>query len=232
MKLLALDTSSDACTVAVRNGDGLVARHALAAKQHTRLLMPMINEAMSESGLEFRELDALVLGNGPGSFIGMRIGAAVAQGIAFAAQLRVVPVSSMAALALQALDEHEEDLVAVAQDAHMQEVYLGLYRRSSDGLITGAGGERLAGQVSLPELATLPRLSCVAAGRGWRQYPDLYAANESTYSRTRELVVPDARFVLELGMRAFRSGEHVAAADVDPAYLRQQVASTPARTGP
>jgi tRNA threonylcarbamoyladenosine biosynthesis protein TsaB len=226
MKLLALDTSSDACTVAVGHDDTVVSRHALAAREHTRLLMPMIEEAMSESALDFRDLDGIVLGNGPGSFIGMRIGAAVVQGIAFASELPVVPVSSMAALALQTLEEHSEDYVAVAQDAHMQEVYFGLYARSAEGLMAGAGSERLAGRGPLDELLALPERSCIAAGLGWRIYPDLFAGNEARIAGRSSNDVPDARFVLQLGEAALARGEKVAAADVDPVYLRQQVAST------
>ncbi len=232
MKLLALDTSSDACTVAVGNGDAVVCKHTVAARKHTRILVPMIREAMSESELDFRDLDAIVLGNGPGSFIGMRIGAAVVQGIAFAARLPVVPVSSMAALALQALEENSQDHVAVAQDAHMQEIYFGLYERSTGDLLSGAGNERLAGQGALAELAGLPEASCIAAGLGWQAYPELYEANVAHIARRSASDVPDARFVLALGRAALARGEQVAAADVEPAYLRQQVASTTASKVP
>ena len=227
MKLLALDTSSDACTVAVGSNAAVASRHALAAREHTRLLMPMIDDVMSESGLDFRDLDGIVLGNGPGSFIGMRIGAAVVQGIAFAASLPVIPVSSMAALALQTLEEQSEDHVAVAQDAHNREVYFGLYERSAGGLVTGAGSERLAGREPIAELLALPERSCIAAGLGWRVYPDLYTANEARIAGRSSHDVPDARFVLQLGKAALARGEQVAPADVDPIYLRQQVASAP-----
>ena len=134
MKRLALDTSSVACTVALRVGDQLIERHEEKPREHTRLLMPMIREVLKDADIELSDLDGIVLGNGPGSFIGMRIAASVAQGLAFGASLNIVPVSSLAAVAAEVFDKSDVDRVAVAQDAHMNEVYLGLYSRRSDNL--------------------------------------------------------------------------------------------------
>ena len=232
MKLLALDTSSDACTVAVLNGEATASRHAEAAREHTRTLMPMVREAMNEAALGFDDLDAVVLGNGPGSFIGMRIAAAVTQGIAYAAKLPVVPVSSMAALAMQVLEDEPGDVAAITQDAHMQEVYFGLYAKTGDGLVTPIGEERLTSQAPLPELLELGDGRAVAAGRGWRLYPELLAANRAAISAESERTVPDARYVLALGKAAFARGESLDPVDVNPAYLRQKVAAVPERNSP
>jgi tRNA threonylcarbamoyladenosine biosynthesis protein TsaB len=92
VNLLAIDTSSLACSVALRVGDVVIERHEEQAREHTRLLTPMIREVLTESGMHLPRLDAIVLGNGPGSFIGMRIAASVAQGLAHGAGLSVVPV--------------------------------------------------------------------------------------------------------------------------------------------
>ena len=232
MKLLALDTSSDACTVAVMRNDVTVSRHAEVAREHTRTLMPMIRDAMGEAGLRFEDLDAVVLGNGPGSFIGMRIAASVSQGIAYAAGLRVVPVSSMAALALQVLEETNGDAAAITQDAPVQEVYFGLYRRTADGLVVPVADERLSGRERLAELEALGAANCVAAGKGWHLYPELLAANEGLIALESDRTVPDARFALRLGATAFARGESIDPVDVNPAYLRQKVASVPARKSP
>ena len=94
MKLLALDTSSIACSVAVRVDEVIIERHEEQPREHTRLLMPMIESSLDEAGTTLAGLDAIILGNGPGSFIGMRIAASVAQGLAFGAGLKIVPVSS------------------------------------------------------------------------------------------------------------------------------------------
>ena len=228
MKLLALDTSSDACTVAVQDGETLFSRHEIAERTHTARLLPMIRETLEEARFGFVDLDAVVLGNGPGSFIGMRIAASVAQGIAFAAGLPVVPVSSMAALAVEVFDNTDASFAAIAQDAHMEEVYFGLYRRSSTQLAEPVAAERLARQEPLAELQDLGSGETVAAGAGWQRYPDLAAHNAAYLEVDAALVVPRARDVLRLGAIAFREGRTIVPDAVDPAYLRQKVASVPA----
>ena len=150
MKLLALDTSSVACTVAVQIGEQVFTRHAEQPREHTRLLMPMIRSVLADADLGLCDLDGIVLGNGPGSFIGMRIAAAVAQGLAFGAGLKIAPVSSLAAVAAE-VGSSGPAHVAVAQDAHMQEVYLGLYELN-DGAVSATVPERLQRCEAIAEL--------------------------------------------------------------------------------
>lgn len=226
MKLLALDTSSVSCTAGVTNGDVSVTRYEERPRQHTKILMPMIRAVVDAAGIEITDLDAVVLGNGPGSFIGMRIGASVAQGIAFAAGIDIVPVSSLAAVAATA--GRPGETVAVAQDAHMDEVYLGLYRLDEAGLPRPVIAERLQGRAVIPELAG--HAPVVLAGGGWQRYPDLEAANRAWAGRDSDAHHPHADALLALGRAAFDAGCSVAPADIEPAYLRQQVAK-PASAG-
>ncbi len=223
--LLALDTSSAACSVAACRGRERAFRHRDAEREHTRLLMPMLDEVLDELDIELSDLDAVVVGNGPGSFIGMRIAAAVAQGLAFGAGLPVVPVSSLAAVAAAALERHSARYVAVTQDAHMQEVYFGLYERDPDRIVRCVSGERLARQEPLAELAAVSPDSCVAAGEGWRRYPELLAQNASSVKLVAEPSLPDARELLELGRVALHEGRAIDPEALEPAYLRQKVAS-------
>ena len=125
MNLLALDTSSNACSVALQVGDSIFEKHVVEPREHTKILVPMIEALLREADTRLSELDAVVLGNGPGSFIGMRIGASVAQGICHGAGKKIVPVSSLAAVAAEVICEHDAQNVLVAQDARMHEVYLG-----------------------------------------------------------------------------------------------------------
>ena len=232
MKLLALDTSSDACTVALLADGAVSARHETLAREHTRLIVPMLDEVRTEAGIDWADLDAVVLGNGPGSFIGMRIGASVAQGLAFGAGLPIVPVSSMAAVAVDVFDNEDAEYAAVAQDAHMQEVYFGLYRRGAGGLPEAVAGERLARQEALVEIAELGRDQCLGAGDGWRLYPELERANREHVAVSDAYPVPNARALLRLGEQAFADGGSVDPENVNPAYLRQKVASVPAQKNP
>ena len=158
MKLLALDTSTTACTAALAVAGRVIERHEVREREHTKILTPMLRELMAEGGLDYGDLDAIVLGNGPGSFIGMRIAASMAQGIAFAAGLRVVPVSSLAALAVRAFAGSDARQAAVTQDARMEQVYLGLYRRGADDLPDPLADERLRGRHrrSRRRLAAIP----------------------------------------------------------------------------
>ena len=176
MKLLALDTSSLACSVALQVDDAVTSRHEEQAREHTRLLVPMIEEVLAEAAISATDLDAIVLGNGPGSFIGMRIATSVAQGLAHGAGIRIVPVSSLLAIAAQVLETNGADGVAVCQDAHMDEVYLGLYAAGQPGVPQLVGAERLHDQSVISELELEPG-RFMAAGFGWQRYPLLLEAN-------------------------------------------------------
>jgi tRNA threonylcarbamoyladenosine biosynthesis protein TsaB len=227
MNLLAIDTSSVACSVALQHGGHIAERHEEQAREHTRLLVPMIKELLQESSVELTDLDAIVLGNGPGSFIGMRIAASVAQGLAFGSRLNIVPVSSLAAIAAQIFREHDADEVVVTQDAHMSEVYLGIFRRGEEDLPIEVIPERLHDQKPIAELETRGKIR-VAAGFGWQRYPGLLEANKAFLDEVIELPHPRARHLLALGANGFARGVAVAPQDVLPAYLRQKVAEKPA----
>ncbi len=227
MKLLALDTSSLACSVALQLDDVVISRHEEQAREHTRLLVPMITEVLREGGISTADLDAVVLGNGPGSFIGMRIATSVAQGLAHGAGIRIVPVSSMLAVAAQVVETEGAMAVAVCQDAHMDEVYLGLYAAGSGGVPQLLGAERLHDQSVMSELELEPG-RFTAAGFGWRRYPQLLEANRGLLAALSSYSHPSARYLLATGAALAASGAAIDPQDVVPAYLRQTVAQ-PAR---
>jgi tRNA threonylcarbamoyladenosine biosynthesis protein TsaB len=227
MKLLALDTSSIACTVAVQHDKKIVEKHEEQPREHTRILIPMIRSALDECGISPADLDAIVLGNGPGSFIGMRIAASVAQGIAYSSGVSIVPVSSMAAVAAEVIAEHAAAEVVVTQDAHMHETYLGIYRRDADGLPAEVVPERLCAQGPIAELGSEYGGRRIAAGAGWGRYPDLLAQNRDRIDVVSGVMYPRARFVLLLGEAALDKGAAVLPQQVSPAYLRQKVAEKP-----
>lgn len=223
MKLLAIDTSSLACTVALGIGDELIERHEEQKREHTRLLMPMIRDVLDLAGVALNDLDAIVLGNGPGSFIGMRIAASVSQGLAHGAGLRIIPVSSLAAVAAEVLDSTDAETVVVTQDAHMHQVYMGMYSRSGENLPQPICVERLQGQELIAELRRGEQFSTVAAGQGWQRYPKLLAANQSLLGGQSDVLYPHARYLLVLADLSAA----IPAEDIQPAYLRQKVAEIP-----
>lgn len=228
MKLLALDTSSLACTAGILNGDAVCSRYEEKPREHTRILMPMVRDVLAESGLALADLDAIVLGNGPGSFIGLRIAASVAQGLAHGAGLRIAAVSSLQAIALAA--GKASDVVAVCEDAHMGEVYLGVYRLGDNGNITEIVPERLQSQDEIAELRGVA--GAIAAGAGWQRYPELLRYNHSHISSFSDVLYPHAAELLDLGRQAIENEALLSPEDVNPAYLRHKVAEKPAAAGP
>lgn len=227
MNLLALDTSSDACSVALRLGEDVSGKHVDQQKEHTKILVPMIRELMNDAGVELVDLDALVLGNGPGSFIGMRIAASVAQGLAFAAGLRIVPVSSMAAIAAEVMDKHAAARVVVAQDARMHEVYLGIYRNDGTGLPVAVADEVLQPIATIDGLAEAHTSDLYAAGAAWQKYPELVELNRAAISELVDVQYPNARHLLGLGERGWQGGDSIEPENLAPAYIRKKVAEIP-----
>lgn len=227
MNLLALDTSSIACTVALQLGVEVAERYAEKPREHTRLLLPMIEELLAGARADLRALDAIVLGNGPGSFIGLRIAASVVQGLAYGAGLDVAPVSSLAAVAGRVFATSDAGHVAVAQDAHMSEVYFGLFERGTDGLPVAVGPERLHGISVIEALRDFDAGGVLAAGIGWERYPGLLAANRDFLDGVADVRFPRGRDLLPLGAAVLADGAAVEARSLAPAYLRDRVAAAP-----
>lgn len=231
MKLLAIDTSSLACSVALLCGSRIEERHEEQAREHTRLLTPMIRDVMASSDVALPELDAIVLGNGPGSFIGMRIAASVAQGLAHGAGTAIVPVSSLAAVAAEVFETGDAAQVVVTQDAHMGEVYLGVFDRGEDDLPEECFPERLQSQTRIEELGEGDAATRVAAGFGWQRYPLLAEANREVIVSFSAVHHPRARHLLALGATALRRGDALEPEHLVPAYLRSKVAERPRKIG-
>ena len=229
MKLLALDTSTDACSVALARGEHIDERHVVAPREHTRLLIPTIEELLTANDTTLDELDAIVLGNGPGSFIGMRIGASVAQGLAFGVGVDIVPISSLAAIAAHVFAETNASSVVVTQDARMDQVYLGQYRRGTDQLPVGIGVVRLH-DVAEP-IAVGDDDAVVAAGGGWSRYPELSTTGARVPDRFDAARHPRARFLIQSGKERLADGKSVSPDELIPDYVRREVAKAPDPAG-
>jgi tRNA threonylcarbamoyladenosine biosynthesis protein TsaB len=179
MKILALDTATEACSAALLiDGQLAAAREMEFERGHAEHILPMIDAVLAERGVALATVDAVAFGRGPGGFTGVRLAASVTQGLAFAADRPVVPVSDLAAVAQRALDaEPGIDRVVVCNDARMQEVYWGCYERDRQDLAALVGAEHVGppGTVQLwPEwLFGAQAVPIGAVGRGFRAYPEL-----------------------------------------------------------
>lgn len=137
LTLLALDTSTEACSVALLYRGEKTHINELAQRTHTKRILPMIDEILANSGLGLNQVDALAFGRGPGSFTGVRVGAGIAQGLAFGADLPVIPISNLTAMAQAAFELHQAENVVAAIDARMNEVYFSQVVREKCGQILG-----------------------------------------------------------------------------------------------
>jgi len=229
MRLLALDTATEACSAAVLCDRAMVSRELTAGREAAERILGLIEAVLSESGVTLRELDAIAFGRGPGGFTGVRLAASVAQGLAFSAERPVVPVSDLRALAQQALDaDASADAVLVCQDARMQEVYWTYCRRDAQGFAQSVEGERLSspGEVQLPPTEAA---AILGVGSGFRAYPQLGERLAARLARIEPMRLPRAQEIAALAVVELRAGRTLAPEQALPVYLRDEVASPPSR---
>ncbi|MEB4591956.1 tRNA (adenosine(37)-N6)-threonylcarbamoyltransferase complex dimerization subunit type 1 TsaB [Candidatus Thiothrix sp. Deng01] len=223
MKLLALDTSTEACSAAVYADGATFCEFELTPRAHTQLILPMVGRVLSAAGLRLQEVDAIVVGRGPGAFTGIRIGVGVAQGLAMAADKPVIPVSTLAALAQQAHAQYGATQALVALDARMNEVYWGQYVWQ-DGLMRLQGEE----QVCAPADAPVPDGDgWFAVGHGWSAYAEVLTPRfGGKLVGTDTALLPAAEFMLPLAVAEWQAGNALAPEDAQPVYLRNKIALT------
>lgn len=217
MKLLALDTSTEACSVALATANGVLERFELGHQHSARVLL-MVQEVLAEANMTLTQLDAIAFGCGPGSFTGLRISAGVVQGLAFGANLPVIPVSSLAVLA-QGIDAAK---ILTAFDARMNQVYWAAYVRNPQGLVELRAEESVLapGEVPVPT-----DTDWIGAGNGWDQYATLLMERlRGHVSSWRAQCFPRARFVAPLAVNAYEKGMMLAPEQAVPVYVRDQVA--------
>ena len=223
--LLALDTATEACSVALLHDGKVTSHYEVIPRLHAQKLLPMIKALLAAAGVELSAVEAIAFGRGPGAFTGVRIAIGVVQGLAFALERPVLPISNLAVLAQRAHREHGATQVVSAIDARMDEVYWGCYREE-------AGEMRLQGAeaVLAPEAAALPDGATgdwYGAGTGWGYAERL---NVKPYAMDAGML-PHAGDLLTLARFAWARGEAIRADDAQPVYLRDKVAATKAERG-
>jgi tRNA threonylcarbamoyladenosine biosynthesis protein TsaB len=222
VKLLAIETAGDACSCALLVGGDCFERHRVAPRQHAELVLSMVEELLDEARLALANLDVLAFGRGPGSFTGLRVAAGVIQGLAYGANLPVVPVSSLQALAQGARRERGSTRVLAAFDARMGEVYWGAYEDHGSGLMTACMDD----MATAPEAVPLPSGSgWLGAGEGWGAYSRVLAERiGDKLSGTEPDRLARALDVATLARAAHGRGASVSAALALPVYVRDTVA--------
>lgn len=225
MYLIAIETSTDACSAALLSEQGIIDRFEMAPRLHAQRILPMLDALLAQAGIKAAQLDAIAFARGPGAFTGVRIAAGVAQGLALATERPVIAVSTLAAMAQEAMQCADKPQVMAALDARMSEVYWGCYQRDAQGDAVLVMPERVIGpaQVPLP-----PGEPWYGVGSGWSAYEALLQARlGSLVQGVDPALVPKAHYVAQLALRDFNAGGGVPAERAEPVYLRDQVVRAP-----
>jgi tRNA threonylcarbamoyladenosine biosynthesis protein TsaB len=206
----------------------IVELYELVPQKHTKLILPMIDSLMADAGLTPQQLDALAFSRGPGSFTGVRIATSVIQGIAYGADLPVVPVSTLAAIAQDFFDQHDDNFAYVAMDARMGEIFWGVYQRNTEGYAELLGEEA----VTPAENVIFPELTGVGVGSGWGVYhQQLLACLEGLVTDYHSEALPRAASIAKLAAWGFSLGQAVDVDQAMPVYLRDKVAKKESERG-
>lgn len=217
--ILVLDTATEACSVALLHQGKVTALDELSPRTHTQRILPMVDELLSKAGVRLKEVDVLGFGRGPGSFTGVRVGVGIAQGLALGAELPVVPVSNLVAMAEAAYQQLGKTEVVALIDARMNEVYFAQFSRNEMGWQAV-----VAEQVCSPEQAIAQfqlERKPIVVGTGWAAYSQFLAANLPL--AVSEITLPSAQYMLPLVEEAFIRGDTQSAMAIEPVYLRNEV---------
>ena len=228
--ILALDTSTEACSVALLYRGQKSVLQMTAQREHTKHILPMVDQILTEAGIQLADVDALAFGRGPGSFTGVRISAGVAQGLALGANLPVIPVSNLLAMAQAAQRQLGATDVLAAIDARMNEIYFCQVKLNQAAKEQGDFEKFFDWQYVQPEMVCAPEklfengvlfakpADAVLVGTGWAAYPQL---NE--FGTPSAITLPSALDMLDLALPKYLAGETINALDIEPIYLRNEV---------
>ncbi|MCW8899670.1 MAG: tRNA (adenosine(37)-N6)-threonylcarbamoyltransferase complex dimerization subunit type 1 TsaB [Gammaproteobacteria bacterium] len=218
MKILAIDTATEACSVSLLNDGYCQEIFEVIPRQHTERVLPMVDEILKKADVTLSQLSAVAFNSGPGSFTGVRVGTSVAQGLAFSCDLPVIPVSSLAALAQLAFREENKEQILSAIDARMAEVYWGCYQLES-GIMRLIGKEHVS---PVAEIKQTGQWHC--QGSGWDTFKtELEQSNLVNVTSSTLNCFPHAQDIAILAADMFQQGKMVSAEDAIPSYIRDEV---------
>lgn len=229
--ILAIETATEACSAALLNKEGdkvnVYERFQLAPREHTKLVLPMLDEVLTEAGVTLQDIDVVAFGRGPGAFTGLRIAAGIAQGVALSIDKPVIPVSTLAALALQVgLNDYQDEIIIAALDARMEEVYWGQFVLVNE-MVEPLTEERVSSAEIM--LASISNSACTGVGSAWDVYKDQLFSKEGVYSQPKNINIlsaayPQAADIARLALPLLEAGKTTAVEDAQPIYIRNKVA--------
>lgn len=220
MRILAIDTATEACSVALDDNGTVYSRFDVSPQQQSQLVLPMVDAVLKEANLTLSDVDLLAYGRGPGSFTGVRIATGIIQGLALGSDLPVAGISTLAAMAQQSFEEHNQTRVVSAIDARMSEVYVAAFEEKA-GIMVSIQDE----QVCPPEHAkthVIPAEDFAAVGTGWQAY-EVLSEQIVDDANTVSVLYPNAKYMLALALDAYKNNKTTSVDDVEPVYLRDKV---------
>lgn len=217
--ILALDTATEACSVALSYQGNINAVDELSPRTHTQRILPMIDELLQKAGITINHVDTLVFGRGPGSFTGVRVGVGIAQGLALGANLPVVGVSNLLTMAEQAYQQLGAKEVVALIDARMGEVYFAQYSHDENGWHTVVNEQVCSPESAITQIQTTKQP--VVVGTGWSAYRQFTEAGLDVICT--EIILPSAQFMLALAQSEIEQGNTQSAFEIEPVYLRNEV---------
>ncbi|MDH5546013.1 MAG: tRNA (adenosine(37)-N6)-threonylcarbamoyltransferase complex dimerization subunit type 1 TsaB [Gammaproteobacteria bacterium] len=220
MKTLCIDTSSASCSVALAIDKDVFALFDDKPQAHSENVLSMCESVIAQAGISRTELDLLAVTRGPGSFTGVRIGVSVAQGIAYALDIPVAPLSSLAVLAQHTWLMHQSENIFCLQDARMNEIYYGAYE-----IVNGIAQAVIEEGIDAPaDICPSENRDWVSVGTAWAEYTQELAKLHGKFSHIFTDVVVDARAMPALALDYHLKGHTVSATSLEPVYLRNKVA--------
>lgn len=223
MRILAIDTATEACSAALWDNGTTYAHFELCPREHTQRILPLVRDILNQGAISLSDINALAFGRGPGSFTGVRIGIGIAQGLALGANLPMIGVSTLATMAQGAWRKTGATRVLAAIDARMGEVYWAEYQRDAQGVWHGEESEAVLKPQAVAERLKQLDGEWTTVGTGWQAWPEL-AQNSGLTLCDGETQLPAAEDMLPLASQLFTAGRTVAVENAEPVYLRNEVA--------
>lgn len=220
LKILAIETATAGCSVALQCNADTLERFEVAPQRHAELILPMIDSLLSAAGIGLKQLDAIAVGQGPGSFMGVRIAAGVAQGLAFGADLPVIPVSTLQTLAQTTYRQFFHQKVIAGWDARMQAIYWGVYSLGDHKLMTAIKSDALnaPSEVQFPE----DPKDWFLAGNAWQAYRHQLTPMLTSFPGIVD-IYPQAGAMIDIAAVYYQEGKICSPTALEPVYLRDRV---------
>jgi tRNA threonylcarbamoyladenosine biosynthesis protein TsaB len=227
--ILAIETATEACSAALAIGENIITRFTIAPREHTKLILTMMDDVLEEAEIQLAQVDAIAFSRGPGAFTGVRIATGVAHGVSLALDKPLLPISTLAAIAQQIYEEQGAKNCLPAIDARMGEIYWGKYSLNN-GVMVLQGEEA----VSKPEVLQTASFSSlnnekvewIAAGNGWDEYIQQRDIEAFSCIKKIDNILPSAKYISRLAVEDWKQGKAVSVEQAQPIYLRDNVAQT------